>query len=286
MAGLAALYGGGGDDDEEDETDEESQAGTGLRFLAPGQSTAKAKKKKEKKSEKEDEPDLQRLLLKTLAEGGDTDKVMQLMMVSMLVDKEAKKKKKQKARSSQELLGSSSSEGSGSDDLTAGKGMKAVVTLQNLHRQIHRKPQRVCQLFEKEVIEELEIVGGQAWTLKDYVRKQNWGRYKGLQRCAIMDVAAYELIRAGKHEIAAAQLVQNLKAKVQAVLQNGDWSTAWLLTGLPDPLTRKEWAGSKQEMAVVTGYIEALAKLKKKVSQNGVAADGEDEDAPGGSRKK
>ena len=130
------------------------------------------------------------------------------------------------------------------------------------------------------------IVPGQAWTLRDFVKKQNWGRFKGLMRCAMMDVAVYELLRAGKADAAAAQTVQNLKAKVQAVLQNGDWSTAWLLTGLPDPLTRKEWAGSKQEMAVVTGYIEALAKLKKKVSQTGAAADGEDEDAPGPSHRK
>ena len=44
----------------------------------------------------------------------------------------------------------------------------------------------------------------------------------------MMDVAAYEQLRAGNHEVAAAQLVQNMKAKLQSVLQGGDWASAWL----------------------------------------------------------
>eukprot|EP00439_Symbiodinium_sp_Y106_P053850 s3531_g7.t1 len=224
-----------------------SAGGSGPKFLAPGQSSAKADKKKKGEEGRE-----RRGARLKAPFDQDSGKMMQLMMMSLLMEKSDKKK--QKARSFHELRGSSSSESSGSEDEVAGKGMQAVLTLQQLHRQVHRKPLRVCQLFEKEVTEELGIVAGQAWTLKDYIKKQNWGRYKGLQRCAVMDVAAYELIRAGKPDIAAAQLVHNMKAKIQAVLQNGDWQMAWLLTGLPDPLSRKEWAGSKQEMAVVSGY--------------------------------
>ena len=128
-----------------------------------------------------------------------------------------------------------------------------MTTLHRLHEQIQKRPKKVCEIFEREVIEEMGIVPGQAWTLRDFVKKQNWGRFKGLMRCAMMDVAVYELLRAGKADAAAAQTVQNLKAKTQAVLQGGDWTTAWLLTGLPDPLVRKEWAGSKEEMTIVTG---------------------------------
>ena len=186
------------------------QAGRVRSFWRRARAVPKqTRRRREKKGEKEGELDLKRLLSQ------DSGKMMQLMMMSLLMEKSDKKK--QKARSFHELRGSSSSESSGSEDEVAGKGMKAVLTLQQLHRQVHRKPLRVCQLFEKEVTEELGIVAGQAWTLKDYIKKQNWGRYKGLQRCAVMDVAAYELIRAGKPDIAAAQLVHNMKAKIQAV---------------------------------------------------------------------
>ena len=287
LAGLASLY-GNVEDDEDEDSEGDSFATAAPRFLAPGQSAKRKDKKKEKKSEKAEPDDLKQLMLKSLAAGEDSSKMMQLMLMSMLLEKDQgarKKKKDKRARSSHELLGSSSSGDTDSEDLVAGKGMKAVVTLQNLHRQIHRKPERVCELFEREVVEELGIVAGQAWTLRDYLKKQNWGRFKGLYRCAVMDAAAYELMRAGRHEVAAAQLVQNLKAKIQAVLQGGDWSTAWLLTGLADPLLKKEWAGSKEEMAVVSGYLEALTKLRKKVAQ-GNGTEGEDEEQPASSSKK
>ena len=145
--------------------------------------------------------------------------------------------------------------------------MKAVTTLNRLHRQVQDHPRRICELFEKEAREELGVVPGQSWTLKDYVKRQQWGKFKGIFRCAIMDVAAYEYIRSGQHESAAAQLIQNLKAKMQSVLQGGDWSSAWLLTGLQDPLARREFAGSREEMAIVSGYVDALHKLQKRVRE-------------------
>ena len=98
-----------------------------------------------------------------------------------------------------------------------------------------------------------------------------------------MDAAAYELLRNGDYEIAAAQLV-NMKAKQQAVIQQGDWSSAWLLTGLPDPLQRREFAGSKQEMAVVSGYLKAIHDLKKKVRESGGSTVTEDDDEEGGAK--
>ena len=60
-----------------------------------------------------------------------------------------------------------------------------------------------------------------------------------------------------------------MKAKVQAVLQQGDWSAAWLLTGLADPLAKKEFGGTKEELAVVSGYMDALAKLRKRMKETG-----------------
>ena len=291
LHGLAALFGDPGE--EEDEESEDDEPGMGRSYLAPGQSSKKVTKGKSKDSRGDRGMDQRQLLLQGLAGGADTNAMMQMMMLNFLMEKsEAGKKKKKKrqdrAASSLELLGGSSSESSEDDDRLRGKGMRAVATLKNLHDQIQKRPKRICELFEREVVEELGIVPGQAWTLKDYVRRQNWGRFKSLYRAAIMDVAVYEALRAGKKDEAAAQLVQNLKSKIQAVLQGGDWSTAWLLTGLADPLQKKEWAGSREEMAIISGYVEALHNLKKKVkeSQNTAHEDPEDEGAAASAGRK
>ncbi|CAE7910725.1 unnamed protein product, partial [Symbiodinium necroappetens] len=69
-------------------------------------------------------------------------------------------------------------------------------------------------------------------------------------------------------------------AKMQSVISGGDWTSAWLLTGLPDPLHRKEWAGTKEEMAIISGYQEAVFKLKKKVAEAQKQGEAEEDDAP------
>ena len=129
------------------------------------------------------------------------------------------------------------------------------------------------------------MIPGQAWTIRDYVKKQPWGKFKGIFRCAIQDAAVYEMLRRGDSDIAAAQVVQNLKSKIQSVIQHGDWQAAWLLCGLPDPLARREFAGSKEELAVVSGYLEALANLRKKVRENQGAAGADAEEDPTSTQK-
>ncbi|CAE7541178.1 unnamed protein product, partial [Symbiodinium pilosum] len=134
------------------------------------------------------------------------------------------------------------------------------------------------------MIEDLGIVAGQAWTLKDYLRRQPWGKFKGIYRCAMMDAQVYEYLRAGNSEAATAQLCQNLKAKIQSVLQQGDWAAAWLLTGLPDPLLKKEFGGTKTELAVITNYMDSLSKLRKRMKETGhggAATEDDPEDGDG-----
>ena len=92
-----------------------------------------------------------------------------------------------------------------------------------------------------------------------------------------MDAAAYEFARNGNSEAAAAQLCQNMKSKLQAVLAGGDWQTAWLLTGWEDPLQKREFAGSKTEMAIISNYMSSLSKLRKKVRETGTTKEEEAE---------
>ncbi|CAE7356915.1 unnamed protein product [Symbiodinium natans] len=196
-----------------------------------------AKSRKQRPGEDDDEPDLKQVMLQSLAKGGDPGQTMQLLMISG------------------DLLGGTSSGSSDDEEGDGKRGMKAVVTLRKLREEIHRRPRRVWENFEKEMREELGVIPGQAWTVRDYLKRQNWGRFKGLYRCA------------------------EVKQKMQAVLHQGDWSTAWLLTGLSDPLQKKEWAGSKEEMAVISGYQEAVLKLRKKVSEAQGRAEAEEDEA-------
>ncbi|CAE7470809.1 hypothetical protein AK812_SmicGene44686 [Symbiodinium microadriaticum] len=256
--GLATLFAEdseGTDEDEELDEDDLGRAPPQRGFLPPGGSARKAKKTEARSSE--DTFDMKKLMAKAVAGGADPSSLLPVMLMAQMLEKD---KKKRRSRKGTELLpgGSSSDESESEEDGLDPKGMKAVHTLHRFHDQILKKPRRVVAAFEKEVVEE----------------------------CAMMDVATYELIRNGRPEAAAAQTIQNLKAKMQAVIDQGDWTTAWLLTGLVDPVQKKEWAGNKQEMTIVSGYIDAMTRLKKKVRDaHGREGDEEDEPGQGSSRK-
>ena len=276
---LSHLF-GDGDDSESDEDDEIGQAtqaaASSSRVLPPG-APSKGRGLEEPKKKKKQEIDVQALLADGLAKGQSASEMLPLALLAMVV----KKGKESKAKSSSHHGGFSSDSESDEADFSK-SGMKAVVSLNKLHARIKNRPAKIYQEFEREIVEDMGIVAGQAWTIRDYLKKQAWGKFKGIFRCAVMDAAAYEMLRAGETESATAQLAQNMKAKLQAVMSGGDWEAGWLLTGLADPLSRREFAGSKQEMAVVSGYLEALSKLKKKVREAGQGNHGDEEDDEGG----
>lgn len=214
---------------------------------------------------------MNRLVEKGLSESQSPSEMLPYLMMTMLMEQQAgKKKTKDSKRDSWSVLGGSSSDDTDADgDLRESSGMKAVVNLNKLRKRIKKHPRRICAEFEREVVEEMGVIEGQSWTMRDWLKRQQWGKFKGISRCAVMDVVAYAMIRNGQVDAGCAQLIQNLKAKVQSVIQGGDWSSAWLLTGIPDPLLKKEFGGSREELAVVSGYINALSKLRKKVRQCG-----------------
>ena len=286
LRSLQKLFAADSGEEEEDETDDDddfpARKGRKAGHLPPG-FKAKVRAPKGRSHEEDDEDeglDIKKFIKKGLAAGQAPADLMPLMMMNMILEKKDGKKKRRDRGDKREvsILGGSDSEDSDSGGEYLGKGMKAVTTLHRLHESIRRRPRRIIEQFEQEVLKELGVVQGQPWTLRDWVRKQSWGKFKGIQRCAVQDVEVYELIRNNEHQAAAAQVIQNLKSKVQCVLQGGEWQTAWLLTGLQDPLTRKEFGGSREEMAIVSSYIKALHDLKKKVRENQAANTGGDDD--------
>ena len=103
--------------------------------------------------------------------------------------------------------------------------------------------------------------------MNDWVKRQRWGKNVSILRCAYMDIAALTAVRRGEHERAAAQLIQNVKAKLQMALTGGDWTQAWLLTGLEDPISAPVFAGDEDEMAAVAGYTAGMAELTKRLTK-------------------
>ena len=241
----------------------------GGKQLAPGASGSGVSKEKNKeKKHGGKEADFQKLMLRSLSSGASPTDMVPLMMMQMMMQQQQSSTKKGHRRGRNQSPGSSDSDSSEDDELGRDPGMKSVATLHRLHRRVKHHPRDIIRNFEKELTEELGVVPGQSWTTRDWVRRQPWGKFKGIYRTAIQDCAVYEMIRAGQHDSAAAQVIQNLKSKVQSVLSNGDWQTAWLLCGLQDPLQRKEFGGTKEEMSVISGYINSLHKLKKKMKES------------------
>ena len=273
--------GGSGSDDSSSESDVGAEASRPGRHLAPGASSkSREKKNKNEKPEEDLQQNFQKVLMQSMAGGASPSDLMPMMMMSMMLNQQnvsGKKKKKSRKSQKDDFHGSSSSEDSSGEDIDKNSGMKSVVTLNRLHRRIHRHPRKIIKEFERELVKDLGVVEGQAWSVKDYLRKQQWGKFKGIQRTAMQDAAVYELIRAGNMDSAAAQCIQNLKSKLQSVLSGGDWTTAWLLTGLQDPLSKREFAGSQEEMSIISSYVNNLCKLKKKMKEAG-ATGGEDAD--------
>ncbi len=267
--------------DESSVSEDEDRPGSSgdVRHLAPGASSLK---KKEKKDTEDSKPDMssmvQQMMMQNLAGGQSANDLLPMMMFSMLMDqKKEKNRKSRKGKRDQiEILGGSSSDDS-EDEPSKDLGMKAITTLHRMHRRITRHPRALVREFERDMVDELGIIPGQSWTVKEWLKKQPWGKFKGLYRSAVMDAAAYEFARNGNSEAAAAQLCQNMKSKLQAVLAGGDWQTAWLLTGLEDPLQKREFAGSKAEMAIISNYMSSLSKLRKKVRETGTIKEEEAE---------
>jgi hypothetical protein len=246
-----------GDDTEDEEDDEEFTVGE-PQFLAPGAQAPTTTAKGKKSSTPAAVSGMDALLAQAVA--NNELKVKDLIMLQMLQQLKGRPKK----NSGEELLDDNSS--ADEDETFGKKGLKAVHNLEKLHSSQDARPDQVILAFEGSIRSELGVIEGQPWSLTDWNRKLRWGhQFKTLNRCMELDIAVYQKLRSKNYKGALLQLVRSMKTKHQVLLQQGDWSTAWLLSNLKDPLKPREFAGSPAEMSVVSGYLSGLADLKKKV---------------------
>ena len=79
---------------------------------------------------------------------------------------------------------------------------------------------------------------------------------------------------AGQSDQAAAATVQLLRALHQLAIDNGDWCIASKLLAHRDPLEKREFGGSEQQLQAIHAYERALAELKpKQQNQNNTNKD-------------
>ena len=102
------------------------------------------------------------------------------------------------------------------------------------------------------------------YRLADFTKKLSWGKMRTLQRCHLMTSEALQLLLQGNVEETALQLVLNLRAMYQCSLDGGSWTSAWLLTYLPDPLEKPRFGGEAQDLEIIAGYLKAMQELEKK----------------------
>ena len=122
--------------------------------------------------------------------------------------------------------------------------------------------------FEAECMKELGADTGMSWSLREWRRRQPFGKFTTLSRCAEQDVIIYQLMAQGKMMQAKAQLAQNLRSKIQCTLDGGRWDHAWFLTGQPDPIGRRTFAAPEFQIAAIAGYVSAVQKLRGNLVSN------------------
>ena len=122
--------------------------------------------------------------------------------------------------------------------------------------------------FEAECMKEMGVDAGMPWSLREWRRRQPFGKFTTLSRCAEQDVIIYQLMAQGKTKQARAQLAQNLRSKIQCASDGGRWDHAWFLTGQPDPIGRRTFAAPESQIAAIAGYVSAVQKLRRNLGSN------------------
>ena len=140
-------------------------------------------------------------------------------------------------------------------------------SIRNFHdRQKDMKinPLRHVRGFIEEAREDLGVDEEQYFNISDLHKTVGFGWQKGLHRCFVMMLEILKLQLKEEHLQAAALNTQCLRAIRQAVIDNGKWKTAWNLTYLPDPLSKRRFGGTPQDLEVIAQLEKSLDDIEKR----------------------
>ena len=212
---------------------------------------------------------------------GSLNTLVQLEILKTLQGKKGRDKDrgdKEELSGEDSELSSSSSEGT-----TRLKGAgKALQAYRKGRKAMRRKPAKHVKRYIKEVELFLGVSADMPYQLTDYSKRLSFGKHRSLMRIHFAISHTLQLMLKNKHQLAALEMTQLLRALHQCSLDNGDWRTAWLLTGLPDPVERPKFGGEPQDLEVIAAYIKAMAELEKKGRSLPPTSDSNpDKDKPG-----
>ena len=152
--------------------------------------------------------------------------------------------------------------------MVQGSGLKQMRELEAIRAGIASHSESLYPGFEAECMREMGVEPGMPWSLREWRRRQPFGKFTALSRCAEQDVIVYQLLAQGKVKHARAQLAQNLRSKCQCSLDGGRWDHAWFLTDHVDPMGRRNSAAPESQIAAIAGYVSAVQKLRSNLDAN------------------
>ena len=163
---------------------------------------------------------------------------------------------------------------------------KALKNYRKTQKDMKKNPSRRIKRYIKEVEQVLGADASVPYLLTDYTRKLAWGKFRTLQRLHHALSTILETQLKGKTMEAMLQMTQVLRSIHQCALGQGNWQTAWLITGMQDPLEKPRFGGEAQSLEVIAAYVKAMSDLEKKSTSSSSSRNPEEEIAPGGKGKK
>ena len=214
-------------------------------------------------------------LLQKLAGSSDSNPLKALATVELLKKFRGKTKKKSRGSSSS----SASARSSRSSSLESRRGhkatgvAKAVSNLRSWKRGLRRHPLRHVRRYVKQVEHDLGATDGAPYRLTDHGKRLAWNRQKSLQRVYHLVGAILEKQLRGHPDQAAMLTVQSLRAVHQVVIDEGNWSVAWLLTGLEDPFARRRFGGEEESLETIAAFLKASQDLERRTKSWNLGSD-------------
>ena len=213
----------------------------------------------------------------------DASTLATLVQMELLRELKGKKKKSTHSYGSTELVASSDSDSSSGGDIRLRGAGKALKAYRKTQKDMKKNPARHVKRYIKEVEQVLGADASVPYLLTDYTRKLGWGKFRTLQRLHHALSAILETQLKGKTMEATLQITQVLRSIHQCALDQGNWQTAWLLTGMQDPLEKPRFGGEAQSLEAIAAYIKAMDDLEKR-STSSSASRSQEEDAPAGAK--
>ena len=96
--------------------------------------------------------------------------------------------------------------------MVQGSGLKQMRELEAIRAGIAHHSESLYQQFEAECMRDMGVEPGMPWSLREWRRRQPFGKFTTLAGCAEQDVVVYQLLAQGKVKHARAQLAQNLRS--------------------------------------------------------------------------